>query len=129
MENTLGKMIGTIRHAHSVTNDAGDKVSMTINIDFRSASDNDVKSYLASNRVIAGQRSWRSLSKDELVELDGRTFIATQIGRKVKSRAEQIAVYTDMGLPTNLAEIAVDDPVMFQTMMDKVDDMTTDSIK
>ena len=120
MENTLGKALGIIRHAHSVTNDAGDKVSMTINIDCRSASDNDVKSWVVSNRTIAGQRSWRALSKDELTELDGRTFIATQIGRKVKSRAEQVAVYVNMGLPTNLAEMAVDNPDKFQDAMDKV---------
>ena len=118
---TLGQMLGVIRHAHSVTNDAGDKVSMTINIDCNSATDNEVKSWVASNRIIAAQRSWRALDKTELTELDNRTFIANQIGRKVKSRAEQIAVYVNMGLTTALAEIAVDDPTRFQTAMAQVD--------
>jgi len=124
---TLGQMIGVIRHAHSVTNDGGDKVSMTINIDCNSASDNDVRSWIASNRVIAGQRAWRALSKDELTELDNRTFIATQIGRKVKSRAEQIAVYVNMGLTQALAEIAVDDPTRFQNAMANVEAQTGDN--
>ena len=118
---TLGQTIGIVRQSHSVKNDAGDKVSMTIGIDFTSASDNDVKSWLASNRVIAGQRPWRKLDINELNELDGKTFIAQNIGQKVKSRAEQVAQLTSAGIPEALANVAIDNPEKFNAIMASLD--------
>jgi len=86
--NELGKSIGVVGHSFSITNEAGDKVQLSVNIDFSTSSDSDIKTWLVSNRIIAGQRPWRSLSKDELVKLNGTTFIAETIGQKVKSTKE-----------------------------------------
>ena len=117
---TLGQTIGKVRHTFSITNDAKDKVQLAVTIDFSTASDTDIKSWLVSNRVIAGQRPWRALSKDEIESLDGQTILATDIGKKIKSREERIATYTALGLPRDLAELAVDDPGRFQELVGKV---------
>ena len=88
MDNMLGSQIGVVGHSFSITNDQGDKVQLSIKIDFSTSSDQDLKTWLVSNRIIAGQRPWRSLSKDELVKLNGMTFQAETIGQKVKSLKE-----------------------------------------
>jgi len=88
MDNMLGSRIGVVGHSFSITNDAGDKVQLSVNIDFSTSSDQDLKTWLVSNRIIAGQRPWRALSKDELVKLNGTTFMAESIGQKVKSLKE-----------------------------------------
>ena len=88
MNNMLGSQIGVVGHSFSITNDNGDKVQLSIKIDFSNSSDQDLKTWLVSNRIIAGQRPWRSLSKDELIKLNGTTFQAETIGQKVKSLKE-----------------------------------------
>lgn len=89
MEQTLGQIIGVQSHALSITNDAGDKTSITIKVDYGSASDNDVVSWLNSNRVISGQRVWRKMDVEEIKELNGQTFIANNIGQRIKTMAER----------------------------------------
>lgn len=89
-KDILGKAIGIVKHTLSITNNHDDKVQITISVDFKTASDIDIKTWLTSNRVIAGQRPWRALSKDELTALNDTTFIAQNIGQKVKSREEQL---------------------------------------
>ena len=92
METNIGKLVGVVKHTFSITNDADEKVSsVTINIDFTNVNDTDLKSWLCSNRVIAGQRPWRKLSKAEIENMNGRTFNANTIGQKVKTDAEIIA--------------------------------------
>jgi hypothetical protein len=86
--STIGKMVGTVKHTFSITNDREEKVQLTISINFDTAKDEDIRSWLASNRIIAGQRPWRKLTKVELQKLDGTTFIAQNIGQKVKSAEE-----------------------------------------
>ncbi len=122
MSQHIGQLIGKVRHNLSITNDAKEKVQLAIIIDFTTATDLDIKGWAVSNRVIAGQRPWRSLSEAELLDLDGQTIMAIDIGRKVKSRAERIAVYTSMGLPEPMAIIAVDEPAKFQAMMETIAD-------
>ena len=111
---TLGQQIGKVRHSFNITNDAKEKVQLTVTVDFSTASDVDVKSWLVSNRIIAGQRPWRALSSDEIKALDGTTMLATEIGKKIKSREERIRLYVGLGLPRDMAELAVDNPVKFQ---------------
>ena len=122
--NEIGKSIGVVGHAFSITNDKGDKVQLSINIDFTGASDADIKAWLVSNRIIAGQRPWRSLSKDELIKLNGMTFMAETIGQKVKSlketttallnqfsgksREEIIESFINAGVPKEKAKLMAD---------------------
>ena len=119
MSNKLGQLIGVVEHNFSVTNNAGVEVKgLKVNIDFSTATDIEIKSWLCSNRGIAGQRPWRALSEKELKELSGKTFNACTIGTKVKSRDEQkqdlINTFVNAGLPlekaTELALAALDNP-------------------
>ena len=117
---TLGQLIGVVKHHFDITLDNGTKASASIDIDFSAALDNDITSWLCSNRGISGQRAWRKMSLDEFIkDVNSQTFMAGTIGQKVKTHAEKIATYTSMGLPLDLAEIAVNDPVKFQIIMDK----------
>lgn len=121
-ENTnnqsLGEMIGSVSHTFSITNDAKDKVRLTIEVDFSTASDVDIKGWLVSNRVIAGQRPWRKLSKEGLKDLDGEVFVAQSIGQKVKSRTEKAQDLINAGIPKDLAGFAVDNPAKFKEIME-----------
>jgi len=118
MDNTIGKMIGVVEHALSITNDAGDKCSLSIKIDYRSCSDNDIRQWLTSNRIIAGQRPWRKLTLEEIRELNGQTFNASTIGQTIKSReqqkAELVTTFMNAGVAQQkaeqLANAALDNP-------------------
>ena len=118
---TIGQSIGVLSHAFKITNDNEETVQLSIKIDFSTASDDDIKSWITSNRVIAGQRPWRSLSKSELIGLNEKLFVAQNIGRKVKSRAEQVQSMVNAGFPNKLAKYAVDHPEEFQEVMNKVE--------
>ena len=119
---TIGQAIGVVKHNLDITLDNGTKANAVVKIDFTNTSDADIASWLCSNRVISGQRAWRKMSLNEFNEdVDGMTFQANVIGQKVKTRSERIAVYTGMGLPLDLATLAVDDPTKFQTIMDSID--------
>ena len=106
---TIGQMVGVVDHSFGITNAQGDKTTVSVKIDFSTCSDNDVKNWLVSNRIIAGQRPWRSLSLDELKALNGTTFNANSIGQKVRSRDEQkrdlVNTFTNAGVPTAQAEL------------------------
>ena len=121
MEDKIGQLIGVVDHTFSITNSHDDKVQVAVKVDFSTASDADIKTWLTSNRIIAGQRPWRSLSKAELLELSGTTFVAQNIGKKVKSRAEQVQSMVNAGFPLKLAEYAVDNPDQFKDVMEKVE--------
>ena len=118
MENIIGKAIGIVSHSFSIKNDRDEKVTLNIKVDFRTCSDQDIKGWIVSNRIIAGQRPWRSLSLDELNELNGKTFNANTIGQKVKSRKEQLSdlvtTFVNAGVEQekafHLATAALDNP-------------------
>ena len=124
--NTLGMAIGSVKQALSITNEANEKVSITVSIDFSTASDQDVRQWLTSNRIIAGQRPWRKLSKGELEALNGKTFVAQDVGRKVKSRTEQIQAFinafvasgVDENMAKTLATAAIDNPKALKVIED-----------
>ena len=118
-DNTIGKTIGTIKHTCSIAQyKGGPSTQITVGIDFTTSTDADIKSWLVSNRVIAGQRPWRTLDESELIDLNGQTFIAQNIGQKVKSRSDQIQEFKnafmsagiDESTADNLAIAAVDNP-------------------
>lgn len=117
MANDLGKLIGKVKHAFSIKNHAGDQVKLSVTFDFSTCSDADLKSWLVSDRTIALQRPTRMLSAEEIQELDGTVILANEAGRKVKSRSERIAELTAIGIPEKLAELAIDNPDSFATIM------------
>ena len=88
MENTIGQLIGIVKHVHGITNDAGDKVQITESIDFSTASDIEVKCWLVADRIIARTRVERKLTKSEIMELDGSVVLAQCAGQKIQSPAE-----------------------------------------
>ena len=116
MNNSLGQMIGIIRDSFSITNNRGNTTSITINWDFSTSTDNDIKSWLAGNRRIAFQRPSRALSIDEINALDGSTVMASNAGKKTMSRSERIDNLVNAGIPLKLAEIAVDNPSLLETI-------------
>ena len=120
MAKKLGEMIGKVAHTFSTKNHAGDRIQTTITFDFSTCSDSDVKQWLVSDRTIALQRPMRSLSSDEIKEMDGSIILATEVGKKVKSRAERIAELVNVGIPEKIAEVAVDNPAAFAEIMEKV---------
>ena len=89
MSNAIGKMIGSLTHRFSVKNDAKDEVEITVNIDFTSATDQDIRGWLVGNRTIAFQRPLRSLSAAEIKKLDGSTIAASDCGKKQTSKREK----------------------------------------
>jgi len=121
MSEKLGVMIGVVKTTCKTTIPGGASITNTIRIDFSTSSDSDIKNWLASNRVIAGQRPWKGLSEEELSELDGKTFVAQSIGTKVKTRAEQIQALVSAGLPEELAKFSIDNPEKFQAAVDGIE--------
>lgn len=116
--NTIGKLVGKVKKTVKVSQyKGGPSTQITVWIDFSHSSDEEIRNWLASDRAIAGQRPWRTLSIDEIDALDGRTFNASTIGQKVKSRAEQIAELVNAGIPENLAGFALDNPTQFAQIM------------
>lgn len=120
MPNKLGQIIGVQKHSFNIKNDNEEKVALSITIDFSTATDADIIAWLVSNRTIAGQRPWRSLSVAELNDLDGTSFVAQNIGQKVKSRVERIQALVNAGLPEKLAAFAVDNPEEFNTTVEDI---------
>jgi hypothetical protein len=104
----------------TITNARDEKVQVTIHFDFSGSSDAEIKSWLAGNRAIAFQRPSRALSASEIMSLDGSVVQASQAGQKVKSRSERIAELTAVGIPAQLAELAVDNPEAFAKAMENM---------
>ena len=128
-KRTLGQTIGTVVHTFSNKNDAGDRAQLTITLDFRTSSDADIKAWLCSNRVIAFARPLSKLTLAEMKDQDGNTFVASNIGQKIKSRQEQYDAYfnafTSQGIPASkadeLANALIDRPEAL-SVLDKNED-------
>jgi hypothetical protein len=108
--NQLGALIGVVEHSFKITNSRDESTSLKLRYDFTNATDNQIKSWLASNRTIAWQRANRTLSLNELNGVDGSTVVASNASKKAKSRDQQIADLVNAGIPEQLAVIAVDNP-------------------
>ena len=110
---TIGQAIGVVKHNLDITLDNGAKTSASVNIDFTSTSNQDIKSWLCSNRVISGQRAWRKMSLDEFTSnVDKQTFAASSIGQKVKTHEEKVTLLRDtmasIGYSEDEIELACD---------------------
>lgn len=131
MANTLGKLIGIIAHSFNITNNAGDKASLKVYFDCTTASDDEIRSWIASDRCIALARPSRGLDINTIKSLDGTTIMATKAGHKPKSPKERIEDLVASGMDEQMATIMVNDPVLFDKMMAtakaSMDDTTVDS--
>ena len=107
MENkSIGALIGKVKHTCSTKNDAGDRVQTTITIDFTNCSDTELRSWLVSNRVIAGQRVWRTYTKEKIEkDVDGSTIDAQIIGRKDAKTPDEIVEHYMSNNPEKAIEM------------------------
>ena len=121
MNNTLGQIIGKVEDNFSVTNDAGETVKLRVYYDFSGMDNTSVKNNLVgSGTRIAFQRPLRKMSASEIKALDGQTFDACTVGRKIVSREEKIAqfktAFVNAGVSesqaSQLAIAAVDNPAL-----------------
>lgn len=121
MSKTLGQMIGKIVHNFTITNHTktAKKLPMRLTFDFTTASDIDIKNWLASDRCIAWAKPARNLSLEELEGCNYMTVLATDCAKKVVSREERIAQFVNSGMPLDVATVAVDNPNMFASIMEK----------
>jgi len=129
--STLGQTIGVVEHTFSVKNDHDEKVTLRVKIDFSNVSDNDIRDWVVSNRIIALQRPMRSLSADEIKAINSRTFAAGDCGKKIESIEKQRAVMKSTLLATfiasgvekeqaeQLAEMAINNPAALAAVASK----------
>ena len=105
MIKSLGQSVGVVTHHFDITLDSGVKATASIKIDFTNTSDIDIKSMLASNRIISGQRTWRRMSLDEFnTDVNAQTFAASSIGQKVKTHEEKVVL-----LRSTMSSLGYDD--------------------
>lgn len=98
-------------------------VNVTVQIDFSSATREQIIEWATSNRVIAGQRVWRELDPSEIkTSVDGQTFDAVNIGRKIRSREDQIkqTMNPALGIDRDMAEWIVDNPDEYRKMLEQM---------
>ena len=83
-----------IDHNASFRNTTETSVPCKITIDYTGCTLGELASWANGNRAIAGQRAFESMSADEIrSSVDGKTFHARNIGKKIKSRDDQITSF------------------------------------
>jgi hypothetical protein len=87
---TLGQLIGKVVHSFKTTNDHEEAATISVTFDFSTCTDTDIRNWLVSNRAIIMQRPLRTLTLAELKAMNGTTVDASQCGKKVKSKHEQV---------------------------------------
>jgi len=103
-----------IQRVVSTKLDSGETFTATIVIDYSGVDQQSILEWATSNRVIAFQRSLRKLTRDECRELaNGGNVItvhAASAGHKIESESEKINRMVGLGIPRNVAELAVRNP-------------------
>ena len=92
MANTLGELIGKVKHTFKTTNDNKEVATITVEFDFANCKDDAIKGMLVSNRAIIMQRPLRTLTPAEIKALDGTIVDAATCGKKVKTKREQFMI-------------------------------------
>lgn len=107
-----------------VTNHNGETISVTFTVDFSTASEEEKAKWALSNRVIAAQKAWRPLSRDDIVaNVHGKTFDARFIGRSIQTREKRIEqTMATMGVSRKIARYIVDSPDKLEKMVDEKDE-------
>lgn len=96
-------------------------VVLNVELDFTGATREELIEWAVGDRKIAAQRWLRSKTPEYLNELQKSGFRvhAREAGKQVKTREEKITEFVNMGIPQNIAEIAVDNPEKLEQMMAK----------
>jgi hypothetical protein len=113
-------IMAKIEHTFGVTNENDEKTQITMTFDFAGVTDGQMAKWALSNRVIAIQRTLRTLSLEEIRALNNTSIMALDCGKKVESREERIAKYVAMGFNIEVATIAVDKPELFTEMVNNI---------
>jgi len=103
-----------IQRVVSTKLDSGEVFTATIEIDYSGVDQQAILEWATSNRVIAFQRNLRKLTRAECKDLaNGGNVImvhAASAGHKIESETEKINRMVGMGIPRNVAELAVRNP-------------------
>lgn len=92
---------------------------INVELDFTGCTREELIEWAVSDRKIAAQRWLRSKTPEYVQELQKKGFRvhAREAGKQVKTREEKITEFVNMGIPQNIAEIAVDNPEKLEQMM------------
>ena len=119
-DTVLGEM--KVAHAAKCRNTSGESIMQHFTIDYTGCTLGEVLFKAVSTDTISGQRAWEKMSAAELLEnVNGKTFLAKIIGRKVKSDTEIKAEYKarfDASSPEAKQEMIAE----LQAAMDEVED-------
>ena len=113
----IGQIIGKITHTFSTRLDNGDRVQITVTFDFSTCTDEDIKQWIVSNRVIALQRPLRKMEKHEVEKLNGSTIMAETAGKKIETRSEKRKTLLRAGVPEKFVDIIIDNPAMLDEIV------------
>lgn len=123
----LGQLIGKQTKSFGIKNDAKESVNLTVTFDFSTTPNHEVIDLILAKTVVKFQNNGgrRQLTRAGLLELDGITVMATDAGKKVKTREEQIMTIANTfmatGIPEEkarkLAEVMVDSPEILNDLV------------
>jgi len=100
------------------------KQRLNVSIDYNGVSDDTLKRWATSNRVIALQRNLRTLPTKTLNEMASNGFKvhANDCGKKIVSREQRIEdVANQYNVSEKVATVIVDDPQKFAQLMAEVE--------
>ena len=100
-----------------LTLETGEKTQLSINIDFTGCTEDQLVRWATADRVIALQAPMRKLSMAEVRKLNGSTIHATECGKKLISEKEKVDKYVMLGIPQEVAELAVKNPAIFLELL------------
>ena len=118
-----------IQRVVSTKLDNGDRFNATIEVDYSGVDQRDVYQWATSNRIIAFQRSLKKLTLDECRELVQNGVVqvhASAAGHKIESESERINRLVGMGIPRNVAELAVRNPQALASITAEVENDDND---
>jgi len=119
-----------IQRVVSTKLDSGETFTATIEIDYSGVDQQAILEWATSNRVIAFQRNLRKLTQDECKDLTNGgnviTIHAASAGHKIESESERISRLVAMGIPRNVAELAVRNPEALASITAEVENDDND---
>ena len=119
-----------VRRTVSTNLDNGEQFTGILEIDYTGVDQKTILGWAASNRIIAFQRNLRKLTRDECRALvkDGVVHVpAASAGHKIESEGEKINRMVGLGIPRNVAELAVRNPEALASITAEVENDNNDN--